>query len=445
MSLVSTSPQYKAGTKQYDASGVSPQFAFFQTKDSIIPYKFYWDNNSNYPITIVGTATRTSETTGKPLPGDIYGTLFDTGLSQSQIPLVGQDRNYSRFAVTAINSGGKISVGTLDLSSTRWCVVVDKSSGTSQGAKFTIRTTAGNESVCALTTSSTANTWVGGGSLSNPKVVHIFEFKTVGTPGVTHNGTFNPASVTELEFTKDTNTGDVSIHSCYFFESYSMAIGYVNQIMLSCISAASYEETLEQNALVCNQLDEAMITNSRSVSVNFTTKKHLLEQVALLQGDVAQNRNFKINEVICSPDNNPLTISAGTITLPSPTAKILSVEINGKMLYSFHAAASIPEGAFFQNGATVTFNTAYNGKQPTITVETTTSLPSYRVKGLEQLFVGSMYLPMKTENGRIIRRHAKKVQLSLASQNAADDGDELEVAAKFMADDNGNFYIQALQ
>jgi hypothetical protein len=413
MSLViTTNPITTAGTKQF--GGDKPiTFTGYQVKDTLLNNKLYTDNSTAYPATVVGTATITTVSSRFPLSGDLFETVFNPGDAISQVPLVGQQRDYININATATNGGCKFSVAW-DMSQDNWFAVVNKSSSTSVAGKVKVRSSASQESVLSFTTSATAQTWK----------VDLYDFKTNGASGVTFTGTPVFTGITEIEITLDAiSTADIAL--VYGANNYSQIIGSKIAYKHACVSEADLQMTMEISDLLCNQQVEQRTGSGRNVQFTIGSKKKDLEAQAFAMGDVLRRKLGYFIELLNDQNVGGKAVAAGTITLPA-SQNIALVEIDGVgTLKPYHSATNVPVGAYHYTGTTLTVNTLYNGKIPTIYIWNRVSKLTRQVRNLELGYVGFLQVPRKTESGKYEYVTSTKAQVSLEAEGFNDDFDQV--------------------
>lgn len=418
-----------AGTKQF---ANPPVFKAYQVKDNLIPYKLYWDDSSAYPLTDIATGTHATVSSRRPLAGDLYETLFDPANTSSDVPLVGQKRDYARITAGAIDDGAKISVGNWDLSNRNWFVLVVKSTGTSIAGKLKIRSSAGNESVCSFTTNSTADTWE----------AKVFDFRTDGATNVAFTGTPVFTGITEIEVTVDT-ADSVDVAMTYATVTRQEIIGSELTIVHPCISEAGIEDSVDVGDLLCRQLAEASTVTGRTTTVTLGTKKKDIADQAIALGDVLSKEQVYVPELYYDATLNSTAIATGTITVTAGL-KIAHIYIDGVgYLQAFDSATDVPEGAYHYSGTTITVNAIYNGKVPRIYIYNQKNLLVRKARGLELGYVGYLDIPRKTENGSYEYWKSSKAQVRMTAESFNDDFDQINFEYKLFANASGAFYTVA--
>jgi len=412
MSLViATTPNTTAGTKQF--SGLPIIFNGYQVKDTFINNKLYADNSSAFPSTVVGTATLNLRTSNSPLAGNLFETLFNPGNSSALIPLVGQKRDYLNINATAINGGARWAV-SWNMTFDSWATLVIKSTGASIAGKLKFRSSGSNESVCAFTTSATANTWTN---------ISRFDFKTVAG-AVTFTGTPVFSNITEVEITLDA-VSQIDVAMIYGVNNYSQIIGEKIGYAHPCVSEANFENTLEMSELLCNQLVEQKTGSGRAVSLTVGSKKKDIEAQSIGLGDIIKMKQGYFIDIINDENIGKRVVTAGAITLVGGL-NIALVEIDGiGVLKPFHTATAVPENAFFYTGTTFTTNPLYNGRIVKIYIWNLSNKATREIKGLEMGFVGFLQMPRRTESGKYEYITTRKAQVTLQTEGFNDDFDQV--------------------
>jgi len=413
MSLViATTPITTAGTKQFGDLPII--FSGYQVKDTLINNKLYADNSSAFPSTVVGTATLNLRTSNSPLAGNLFETLFNPGNTSALRPLVGQKRDYLNINATAINGGAKWAV-SWNMSFDNWTALVIKSTGTSIAGKLKFRSSVGNESVCAFTTSSVANTWTN---------ISRSEFKINGATGVTFTGTPVFSNITEVEITLDA-VSQIDVAMIYGVNNYSQIIGEVVGYIHTCVSEANFENNLEMSELLCNQLVEQKTGSGRAVSITVGSKKKDIEAQAIGLGDIIKMKQGYFLDIINDDTVGKRAVTAGAITLIAGL-NIALVEIDGVgVLKPFHSATAVPENAYFYTGTTFTTNPLYNGRVVRIYIWNLTNKATREIKRLEMGFVGFLQMPRRTESGKYEYITTRKAQVTLQTEGFNDDFDQV--------------------
>lgn len=416
MSLViTTTPITSAGTKQF--VDYPTHFIGYQTTDTLISNKLYTDNSSAYPATVVGTGSVSVVSTGLPLAGEKFDTVYNPANTSSSIPLVGKNRDITRVACGGTADGGAKWSVNWDMTMDNWFAIVVKSSSTSIAGKLKVRSSGANESVLSFTTSATANTWE----------VKKFDFKTDGASGVAFTGTPVFSTITEIEITLDVISTSVDVALVYGANNLSQIIGEVITIKHTCVSEASFEHTLDQAELLCGQQVVSKTGSSKAVSLKIGSKKKDIETQAVALGDVIQMKKDYFLELYNDSNVGNKSFSAGAMTLIA-SLKIASVEIDGVgVLKPVDSATSVPEGAYHYDSSTgvLTVNTLYNGKVPTIFILNYISKKTRTSRNLDLGLVGWLQMPRRSENGKFEYITAKKAQLSLEAEGFNDDFDQV--------------------
>lgn len=420
MSNIIATPQIThAGAKQWVDYPIV--FKHYQYKDTFISDILYLEGSVAYPSTIVGTATATVQTTNFPISGEVIyhpsHTLSAVDGFTLQSPLVGRRANYTRINATAINGGVKYTVAW-DLSPDNWLVVVHKSSTASVSGKVKVRSSVGNESVCAFTTSATTNTW-------QPSV---FQFKTSGATGVTLTGSPVYTTINEVEITLDAiSVADIA--SVYCVNAEGQIIGKISGYSHNCVSEFQFENTLETANLLCGQQVERVTGTGRTFSITVSGKKFDMQAEASSMGTSLESRTLYIEETINSDVVGKKTISAGTVTLLA-SQNISSVYIDGVQLSRVTSATLVPVGGYHYNSSTgvVTVNTQYNGKLPFVKIWNTGSRTTRTVRNLELGYYGYLQAPRKAEESGVIEYiTCEKAMNMLDAETMADDFDSMSV------------------
>jgi len=436
MSLINTPTVVtSAGTK----SVLNVAYDVYQVSDQDIDTKLYTDGSSLYTAisTAVSGGTETFKSVDGPVVGDRYDTTYYYTDTEAQRPLVGQDRN--TVIITApSNDAGRLLDTNYNLTNKNHFVLVVKSAGTSVAGKVKIRSTASNESVCAFTTSATANTWER----------KIFDFKVNGSTGVTFTGTPNFTVPMDIEITLDT-TSDVEIALFYFVDSYEQIIGNVIKTRLNCVSEYSIDRTVEQADLLCRQQVERSTVSSKSLEIMVSTKKQDLATKGLGMGTQVINRTAYIIETVNSTNVGAKVITAGTITLNvgADIDTVDTVLIDNKRLVSYDSATNVPINGYHYNTSSGvwTFNTLNNGKIPTITVNNAISLPSVQDKELYDGYVGPLRLELSVNDVKVKQYLAKKAKLTFMDTAVNEDFDQENYSFKVYRDNDGVYMTEFLQ
>jgi len=412
MSLViTTNTITTAGTKQFNDLPIV--FSGYQVKDSLISNKIYTDNSSAYPATAIATGSASTISTNFPLAGDLFATIYNPGNTIANVPLVGRQRDYTRVTAGAIADGVKWAV-SWDMTLDNWFVVVVKSGGTSVAGKLTVRSTAGNESVCAFTTSSVANTWES----------KIFNFKTAGATGVTITGAPAFAAITEIEVTLDA-ASNADVAMAYAVNNYSQIIGSRIAYRHACVSEANFQNTLEMADLLCGQQVEQKTGSGRTIEITVGSKKKDIEAQAIGIGDIVRRKNGYFLEVLNDENVGQKAVTAGVITIPAGL-NVALVEIEGAgVLKPYHEATAVPEGAYHYDTTTITTNALYNGKVLRVWIWNRVSKVTRQVKNLEMGFLGFLQMPRKTESDKYEYITTTKTQVSLQPEGFNDDFDQV--------------------
>jgi len=351
--------------------------------------------------------------------------------------LTTQGQRYTKIDVVAADDGAKLDIGGQDLSSYNAVIIVAKSTGTSTAGKLKIRSSVGNESVCSFDTSATANQWVGGAG----DEARFYEFKVDGATNVSHTGTFDPSSVTELEVTGDTLGTDLSVYEVYFVTGIQQAIGYELGIQQTCVDSMTREVSREMSDILCNQVANSSISSSDSYLINTTFKRQDLKVTAMSTGDILIEREV----TVVKKYNTPIAITSNTATYPS-NFKISKVIVGETPLDVYYRASDVPTNAYHDDGAgTLTFNGLSDGTKITIFYEDTTTFSATVFKALEQGFYGYLSVPQVSENGVVSYLVAKKAQINFVSSSQADDGSTVEIQFKLFADSDGVYVTEAKQ
>lgn len=408
----------------------------YQCLDDGISNKLYFDGSYFDSLgTAIATGVQTTQTTNRPLAGDLYETLYYFDNTEAQRPLVGQGRNYKRIVATAADDGYKYAFPS-NLSDENWAVIVIKSGGTSVAGKLKIRSGAGQESVCSFTTSSTANTWER----------KIFSFKVDGSTNVAFTGSPDFSAITELEITLDAITTQVDVAMVYFANNYLQLIGNELKIRQTCVSEYSIERTLDTAFLTCKQQEERGTGTGKSVMFNVGTKKQDIAVEGLALGDIVKGRNVYTTETINSTNVSNTAIAAGALT-KTANLKIDTVYIGNQLMMSYHEATNVPLNAYHYNAGTgvFTFNAFYNGKVPTIKVNSLINLPSIQDKELKLGYVGVFRGKITVNETKYKLYTAKKSQIMFNDLSVNDDFDQENYSYKIYRDDNGVYMTKSLQ
>jgi hypothetical protein len=412
LATIATTSITSAGTKQFNEYPI--YFAGYQVKDDTLTNKLYTEGSSAYSATAVATGTTTIQTSRKPLAGDLYNTVFNPADTSVNVPLVAKGKDYTRITGTSINDGAKWTV-SWDLSADNIFTIVLKSAGTSVAGKLKIRSSASNESVCAFTTSSTANTWER----------KSFDFKTNGATGVTFTGTPVFTAITEIEVTLDAITTSVDVAMIYGAGNTLQLIGNRLDYAHPCISEMAFENALEKADLLCGQQVVESTGTSRAISVKIGAKKKDIEAEAIAMGNVIKYKSGYFLELINDTNVGNKAVTAGAITLASGL-NIARVYIEGVgNLKKADSATSITEGGYFYTGTTLTISTIHNGKVPTIYIFNLKSVLTTQIKDLELGYVGWLQIPRKLLNGKYQYVTCKKAQVMLEPETMAEDYDQM--------------------
>jgi hypothetical protein len=436
MSLINTPTVVtSAGTK----SILNVAWDAYQTSDRDIDTKLYTDGSSLYTAisTAVSAGTETFKSVDGPVVGDAYDTTYYYTDTEVQRPLVGQQRNTVVITAPAINAG-RLYDTNFNLANKNHFVLVVKSSGTSVAGKVKIRSTASNESVCAFTTSATANTWER----------KIFDFKVSGSTGVTFTGTPNFAVVCDVEITLDV-ASNVEVALLYFVDSYEQIIGNVLKTRINCVSEYGIERSVDQADLICRQQVERSTISKKSLEIKVSTKKQDLATKGLGMGTQVINRTAYIIETVNSTNVGAKTISAGAITLNvgADLDIIDMVLIDGNRLISYDSATNVPVNGYHYNTSSGvwTFNTLRNGKIPTITVNNALSLPSVQDKELYDGYTGPLRLELSVNDVKVKQYLAKKAKLTFSDTAINEDFDQENYSFKVYRDNDGVYMTEFLQ
>jgi hypothetical protein len=408
----------------------------YQVKDSFISNKLYLDGSSYFNTlgTAVATGTQATRSTDFPLSGDLYNTVYYFSDTEAQRPLVGRQSNYQRITAPAINDGFKYAFSR-DLSSENFFAIVVKSSGTSVAGKVKIRSTASNESVCAFTTSATANTWER----------KIFDFKNASTAGVTFTGTPNFAAISEIEITLDA-ASNVDVVMFYFVNNYLQLIGNQLKVRQLCVSEYTMERTLDTADLLCRQQVEQSTGTAKSVMFNIGTKKQDISVEGMALGQIVQQRTAYLIETINSVNVGNKAISAGAVTIGAGL-NIDSVYIGDQPFTSYHTATAVPVNGYHYNSSTgvFTFSTVYNGKVPKITINNAITMNSVQDRELELGYVGVFRLEVQVNDTKVKQYEAKKAQLMYNDTAVNEDFDQENYSYKVYKDSDGVYMTKFLQ
>lgn len=408
----------------------------YQCLDDGITNKLYFDGSYFDSLGAnVGTGSETTQTTNRPVDGNLYDNLYYYDNTEAQRPLVGQSLNYKRIACGGTENGGRVYSYLANLSNANWAVIVVKSTGTGVAGKFKIRSSSGNKSVCAFTTSATANTWER----------KIFDFKNNGTPGVTFTGSPVFTAITQLEITLDAISTSVDVAMVYFANNYLEIIGNELKIRQTCISEYAIERTLDTAFLTCKQQEERGTGTGKSVMFNVGTKKQNITVEGMALGDIVQGRTVYTTEVINSANVGNRAITAGVIAL-TPNLNIDTVFIGDQQLASYHTATGVPLNGFHYNSTSgdLTVNTAYNNKVPTIKVNSAINLPSIQDKGLKLGYVGAFRAKITVNENKYKLYTAKKAQIMFNDIAVNEDYDQENYSYKVYKDNDDVYMTKSL-
>lgn len=417
---ITTLGTIQSGAKQY--AFIPPSITAYQQNGDAIDTKTYFSTTnplSPEPVVSVGTATLSIKTVNKPKSTNLFDVLYSPENTEADRPLIFGSPAYVGALTGAANSGYKKSVNW-NITSKNYVVVVVKSAQASTAGKLKLRSSVGNEYVCAFTTSATAETWTR----------HIFAFKDTSFTGVTLVGT-PTNTITETEVTADLTAKNIDTAWVYCTNDISEIIGNTVQIVWNCVTEGSMTDTLNQTEVLCGQLAEAQIANSREVTGTLSTRSLNISDKALAIGATVNQKEVSVSSLYNNDNVGARAITAGSITVASGL-NINHIYIEGVgYLKSYPDAVNVPVGAYNYTGTTIKFNTAYNGKIPTIYVWDKQTLDGYTASGLQAGIVGYLELPMRTENGTIKYILARKVQVSLGDKSADDGGDTQAYNLKF--------------
>ena len=410
-------------------------FSAWQTKDLLGIRHFFFNNSSAYPVTAVGTGTFDLQNGNRPVVASLSDTVFSPTASETARPLTTSNQRYVKANIVANDDGIKIVIGGQDLSKFNIAVLLDKSSQISTAGKLKIRTSVGNESVCAFTTSTTANTWIGGAGNN----AHFFDFQTNGANGVAHTGTFDASNVTELEVTGDTSGTDICAYEVYFCESVQQAIGYELTIQQSCVDAFSEELSREMSDILCNQVVDSAITTGDIYTLTMTFKRQDLKVIAMSMGDVLRQKE----ETVVVEYDQKLVVSSNTASYPPQFTNVAKI-LNGKTpLDVYYQSTDVPSGGYYDDGAgTITVSGLADGTELTLFYYETKTVSATVFKALEQGFYGYLAVPKVSENGKVRFLIGKKVQIMITGKASADDGSTVDIQFKFYADNKGVYVTE---
>jgi len=419
-----------SGTKTLKGPNVNGfSFGTWQTKNLNGIKHFYFNGSSSYPITEVGTGTFVYNNGNQPVIGSLSGTIYRPDAPESSRPLTLANQRYVEAAIVAANDGFKISIGGQDLSNYEAVVLVARSTAASTPGKLTIRDSDGDDSTCAFTTSSTANTWKGGAG----EEAIFFEFQNDGSNGVTHTGTFDSTSIDEIEVSGDTADTDIACYEVYFVDSIQKAIGYTWTLQQSCIDSMTEELSREMSDVLCNQSADSSIATGDSYSKTITVKKEDLAMTALAMGDVIT----KSDESIVKEYEEKLTVTNNTATYPA-NLNVFKIFVGEQPLNVFYKSQGVPTHGYYddKNGE-LTLSGLADGTKLTLFYAETAKVTSTVFKALEQGYYGYLSVPKVSENQVTRILVAKKAQMMLTGKSAADDGSTVDIQFKFYADENG--------
>lgn len=421
MSLNTLKEYRGGGTKQYVSNyNFMSMIAYMQLRDTIDRSYFF---DGSVPLVDVGTPTKTVFRDGDTPPSiDLDNNVVSVADQNNEairpIATFG-GKQYTRFTAVGTGDGTKFTIPATDFSAYRYVILVAKSGQASTTGLLTIRSTAGNESDCAYTTSATANIWRGG---SNIGEALIFPFRDDADTAVTFTGTPDFNAITEIEVTVDTIANDVSPYEVYFVKDIRQVIGSVVKLNVPCPLSVSREITNEFEAIQCGQVDISQEPNSSSRSFTWETQLVNYSDLAYASGDVLKTDTNTFPEVTISPSKNPQQVTAGVITLPSSAPvygdTITLYKDGRKVILSRNyrsSAAAIQNGEFHQSGATVTVPTIYNTWTAFVEQAVSQTGATYVDRPLVRGLVGPAYVPRSSRNGTIVKELFNKAELSISA------------------------------
>ena len=404
------------------------QFTYYNVnKNSLFSFKFDRANK----FTLVGTATVTVRSDSQPVSANANSVYADEN-TEAMRPLATQSSEYLRITASAINSGVR-SIGTLDVTGYSHVVLVDKSATASVVGKLKISSTAGTaESVCVFTTSSVANTWIGGFN-DTAGVAHIFPFKaTSAGEGVTITGTPNYA-LANIELTLDV-ASNIDAFEVYFIKAREQAIGVEYVRPYGCISGMTPENSVEYVNVLCNNLIAGLVATGRTQSLKLETNEQSLSQMATEEGSFVE---FALMPTRKTPVL--YTVTAGLITLPDSNKVSVIEDLNGVQFYKSSKSATVTGFEFTQAGATVTVPTTFNGQQLEVTQTDVVSVPSVISRGLPRPVFGQFLMKQVTFGSTTLYKRAFKAQMTNGGYSSNNEGDVKTDLLTFLADNNGRF------
>ena len=361
-------------------------------------------------------------------PSIFASSVFSTYHAEADRPISSHANGYLRLTTTSAN-GGVVTANKYDVSDYTHAVIVTRSTTASTAAKLKIYSTLGTaEIACALTTSATANKWIGG--YSEEETAHIFPLAGGAGTGVTITGTPDLTSV-NIGVTIDDTAKTLDIQEIYFIRDSINAIGTTLAIPLPCAKNITLEDTYTFVDLMCNNVAVDSVNTGSMSSMDIESIEFDIDLEALATGTkVTYEMRARLNE------QELLTVNTATHTVQFTGAGKLRVikDKNGLVLRRARTSTSIAVGEYWVAGNIVTLNDDYVGEVFIQTVSVSPAPGFYTTALIDRVAYGELMVQETTQSGIVKNKRMVKATLQPVSSTVAQDGNSRTYKLKAYAD-----------